>query len=353
MKMRLSLLSTLLAIALVTASCEALPQAPSTPGPDLAATNLALNATLFAYASQSTAESIAKIAAASAEPTLEITQTPLVITATPEPTSPPTETPLPSDTPTPDITPTPNAGELTRQLEARLQAANILIYEEPDNQGRLTPRLDKALAGMNFSGGTVINTHNYLGNFDRLLRSQTWDLVILSVENRDREVIGSLGVLDPLSDHINRGGALIVETWNLDEDNSALAGLLLDVCGASVEKEWRRPETFNYAEFLISALQSNSPIFTTPNEITMPLRPNVFWKGDAGDLLRLDGSGNSKILAGLVSEDPNNYGLLTSCLEGRLILQTFSTHDYSLYDTTRLWQNMIHSTLLNYFSPVK
>jgi len=160
---------------------------------------------------------------------------------------------------------------------------------------------------MGFSGGSVVNTSNYLGNFDRLLRTQTWDLVVLSVESRDRVEIGSLGVLDPISNHIARGGALIVETWNLDEDQSALAGLLLNVCGARVEKDWHRAENYTYADFLIPAIKADSPVFSKPYAIAMPLRPTVFWPGDAGDLLRLDAPGNSKILAGVLSSDPNYF----------------------------------------------
>ncbi|NPV78055.1 MAG: hypothetical protein HPY59_16975 [Anaerolineae bacterium] len=351
MKTRLPVLLVVFTQIALTIACAVAPPAVITPtGPDLAATNLALQATVNALAAQSTSQAIAKIAAESTLQAPQDTQTPLVITATFEPTLPPTETPLPSETATPAVTATLNAVEHTRQIEARIKAANVLIYDEPDGQGRLVPRISKAVAAMGFSGGNIVNTSNYLGNFDRLLRTQTWDLVILSAQSRDRVEIGSLGVLDPISNHIARGGALIVETWNLDEDQSALAGLLLNVCGARVEKDWHRAENYTYADFLIPALKADSPVFSRPYTIAMPLRPTVFWPGDAGDLLRLDATGSSKILAGVLSSDPNNYGLLTSCLDGRMVLQTFSTHDYSLYETVHLWQNMMQYTLANYFS---
>lgn len=351
MKNRLPvLLVVFMLMTLILACAVTPPTAPAPAAPDLAATNLALQITVDALAAQSTSQAAAKLAVESTLQAPQDTQTPLVITATFEPTLPPTETPLPTETATPAITATLNPVEFTRQIEARIKAANVLIYDEPDGQGRLIPRISKAVADLGFSGGSVVNTSNYLGNFDRLLRTQTWDLVVLSVESRDRTEIGSLGVLDPISDHIARGGALIVETWNLDEDQSALAGLLLNACNAHVEKDWHRASNYTYADFLIPALKADSPVFTKPYAISMPLRPTVFWPGDAGDLLRLDGSGNSKILAGVLSSDPNNYGLLTSCLDGRMLLQTFSTHDYSLYETTHLWQNMMQYTLTNYFA---
>ena len=351
MKTRLPIPLIVFILFALTLACAVTPPAAALPeGPDLAATNLALQVTVNALAIQSTSQADAKMAVEATLQTPQDTQTPLVITATLEPTLPPTETPLPSETPTPDITATFNPVELTRQIEARIKAANVLIYDEPDGQGRLVPRISKAVAAMGFSGGNVVNTSNYLGNFDRLLRTQTWDLVVLSVESRDRIEIGSLGVLDAISNHIARGGALIVETWNLDEDQSALAGLLLNACNAHVEKDWHRAQNYTYADFLIPAFKADSPVFSKPYAIAMPLRPTIFWPGDAGDLLRIDPSGSSKILAGVLSSDPNNYGVLTSCLDGRMILQTFSTHDYSLYETVHLWQNMMQYTLTNYFS---
>ncbi|MCC6148395.1 MAG: hypothetical protein IT308_12630 [Anaerolineaceae bacterium] len=354
MKNRLHVLFVSFTLLALTLACAiTVPTPAALPDPNLAATNLALQVTIEALAAQFTSQAGAKLVEETIPPAPQDTQTPLVITATPEPTLPPTETSLPTDTPTPDITPTLNPVEQTRQLEARIKAANVLIYDEPDVPGRLVPRLSKAIAGMGFSGGAVVNTSNYLGNFDRLLRTQTWDLVVLSVENRSRTEIGSLGLLDPLSNHLARGGALVVETWNLDEDQSALAGLLLNVCSAHVEKDWHRAADYTYADFLIPAFKPDSPVFSTPYAINLPLRPTVFWPGDAGDLLRLDTTGSSQILAGVLSTDPNNYGVLTSCLNGRMILQTFSTHDYPLYETVHLWQNMMHYTLANSLSPTR
>jgi len=37
--------------------------------------------------------------------------------------------------------------------------------------------------------------------------------------------------------------------------------------------------------------------------------------------------------------------LLTECLDGRLVWQTFSTHDYKDQDMISLWQNYIYNAL--------
>lgn len=353
MKQQSFAIFSLFAFVLLISAC--IPLQPAAPSADTQSTLVALQNTQIALALQLTALAGSPPTNIPKELPEESSPTPLVVIATEpetptiEPTATETETPLPTETPTPFPTQTPDAAELTRQFEARILAANVLVYDEPDAQGRLVPRMAKALEGMRFSGGNVVNTNNYLGNFDRLLRNGGWDLVILAVESRDRTDLGSLGVLDGIMNHVNSGGALIVETWNLDEDQSALGQFMLSICNAHVEKDWHR-STGNYIDFYIPALTPNSPVFTTPNTVTMPLQPNIFWTGDAGDLIRIDPKGHNRILAGLLSNDPNNYGLLTSCQDGRVILQTFSTHDYSLYDTVRLWQNMMHYTLSNKFA---
>lgn len=346
-------LFSLFAFVLLISAC--IPAQPAVPAADTQLTLQALQNTQIALALQQTAIAGNPPTASPKELPEEPSPTPIVVVATQpepptaEPTVTETEVLLPTETPTPIPTQTPDTAELTRQFEARILSANVLVYDEPDAQGRLVPRLSKALDGMRFSGGNVVNTNNYLGNFDRLLRNGGWDLVVMAVENRDRTELGSLGVLDGIMNHVNSGGALIVETWNLDEDQSALGQFMLDICGAHVEKDWHHA-TGNYLDYYIPALMSGSPVFSTPNTVAMPLQPSIFWPGDAGDLIRIDPNGHNHILAGLLSNDPNNYGLLTSCQDGRMILQTFSTHDYSLYDTVRLWQNMIHYTLSNKFA---
>jgi hypothetical protein len=57
-------------------------------------------------------------------------------------------------------------------------------------------------------------------------------------------------------------------------------------------------------------------------------------------------------LAGL-SAKPGDAGVLASCYDGRVIIQTFSDHDYDQGDIIPLWQNYIHYTLKNHFLAVQ
>jgi hypothetical protein len=42
-------------------------------------------------------------------------------------------------------------------------------------------------------------------------------------------------------------------------------------------------------------------------------------------------------------------GVLASCFQGRVLIQTFCNHDYHEGDIVPLWQNYIHYTLKNHF----
>jgi len=195
----LALFSLVVFILLISAC---IPAQPAATVPDTQSTFQALQNTQIALELQLTALASNPPTASPKELPEEPSPTPIVVIATQsepptaEPTATETEVPLPTETPTPLPTQTPDTAELTRQFEARILAANVLAYDEPDAQGRLVPRLSKVLGGMHFSGGNVVNTNNYLGNFDRLLRNGGWDLVVMAVESRDRTELGSLGVLD-------------------------------------------------------------------------------------------------------------------------------------------------------------
>ena len=121
-----------------------------------------------------------------------------------------------------------------------IKGADVLVYEDPDADLRLLMRLNKTVDQFEFEGGNVVYAGNNLPMFTKQLQNNDWDLVILAVESRWTVDLGDLGLLDLITEHINNGGALIVETWNLDEDNSALGELVLDVCNAYVEKDWHR-----------------------------------------------------------------------------------------------------------------
>jgi len=264
-------------------------------------------------------------------------------TATPPPTLTPTETP----TATATATHTPIPG-----LEERIQGANILIYEDLGN-ANLVPRISRAIELLKLSGGKVVNTNGNLSTFITHFNSPVaWDLVIIAAESRDIIHLGSLGVYNQVVRHVENGGALIVESWNMDEDSSDLASYIEDKCAIRVEKNWVRLQgSTNMADYVLNNLNQGMPVFDYPYKINLPMQPTIYWNGDVGDLISKNKGSKALFATGLISKDPSRYGLLTSCDKGRLLLQSFATHDYRLFESTELWANDIHYVLSNYFNP--
>ena len=126
---------------------------------------------------------------------------------------------------------------------------------------------------------------------------------------------------------------------------------MLDHCGVAVQSDWYEPEmrVFYWTD-------PAHPIFNYPNRLTSGLRNSGrFWRGDVGDLLQANipfGSSPNEalILASDNRSDSNDHGLLVICMDGRMILQTFRSHEYHHDDMVALWQNYIYQTLSHHFA---
>ena len=133
---------------------------------------------------------------------------------------------------------------------------------------------------LKLSGGRIVNTHNNLPLFISTIKSDaTWDLIIIAVESRDIIRLGTLGVYNEVVSHVENGGALIVEDWNMDEDSSDLTTFIEDKCAIGVEKTWVRPESYTYSDYLLYNLNQGLPIFDTPFKINLPMRPQHLLDG--------------------------------------------------------------------------
>jgi hypothetical protein len=75
-----------------------------------------------------------------------------------------------------------------------------------------------------------------------------------------------------------------------------------------------------------------------------------YWlTGDVGDLLMSTENSSGVLVGGNVNYRKTDYGLLGVCDNGRLVLQTFSTHDYTAAEVKKLWENYIYYTLESRF----
>jgi hypothetical protein len=182
----------------------------------------------------------------------------------------------------------------------------------------------------------------------QLLSGQSWDLVIASAE-ADRQFGGEF--FQYLDDQLEKGAAVILENWDLDAAPQGQARRLLDRCGVQVWSDWYVPElrVFYWTD-------PSHPIFTRPNPLPAGLRnAPALWSEDLGDLMALNvggglPAGDAQILASAGSVSQSDHGLLAVCVGGRMVLQTFRSHEYHHDDIVALWQNYIDYTLRNHFA---
>jgi hypothetical protein len=211
------------------------------------------------------------------------------------------------------------------------------------------PRVDQALNALGLSSSRVVRVADAQGNFLRELNTgRGWDLIITAAETRTGptgefwEAIGDLVMNDNV--------ALIAEEWDLDSFYIGKISPLLSRCGMTVQKDWERdPVRYDIYDYSILWLEPEHPIFTDPNIVGSLVVPNIVWWNDAGDLIKLNG-GDAQLLAGTQKNEYSSYGVITTCMDGRVIWQSFSTHDYAADDTLALWQNYIVYTLKNRFA---
>ncbi|MGC8856861.1 MAG: hypothetical protein ACP5QU_08685 [Anaerolineae bacterium] len=264
----------------------------------------------------------------------------------------PTQTPYPTYTPYPTNTPfspthTPTLSPTPVDINWLIKHSKILVYE--DIYGTPLGRwVTQALANLSLSDATIVNTTDALGNFKDEAISKTWDLIIVAAEARDK-FSGEL--FDAMYNHINNGGATIIEIWYLDKVANGKIAPILSQCGVKFQRDWLRPDPTNYDPFKYSIywLNADHPLLTTPNKVLPPSYPYPSWYGDVGDLIKISGSGDAELVGGLFTKEKSSYGVLTSCLSGRMVIQTFSTHDYKSSIMIPLWQNYIIYTLTNHY----
>jgi len=228
----------------------------------------------------------------------------------------------------------------TTDIESLIRSANVLVYENTDEYG-IGMWIQDALDGM---GIKYTQTGSYSGRFMEYLNSGTkYDLIIVGAEAKDR-ISGEFW--DVINTRLTRDkAALIAEIWYLDTESNGPIGKILGGCGIRFRKDYSLADSIYWWD-------STHPIFNEPNTVLPLLHYNRYWENQTGDQIRLGGSGDAIMLAGL-SAKPSDQGVLATCYDGRVIIQTFSDHDYSQEDILPLWENYIHYTLKNHFLAVQ
>ena len=275
--------------------------------------------------------------AESAEPPTEDESQPTSSSPLPTELPPPTEAP-PSPT---DIPPTAAVQELTSgNFEAFMSSANILLYEDMAGVARTYRYVQEALDKM---GLTYIDTKDWPGRFREYLIAGPdqgpWDLVISATESRDA-VKGEFW--DYLEEALDQGSSVIVETWLLDQQVGGRASDFLRRCGIGFQTDWFAPPP---SQMVLTPHSISHPVLHEPNDV-ISMRVHNFWRGgDMGDLLELSPGSDAALVWGARAQVSDRYGVLTVCQGGRMILQTFPTHQYEQDSVVKLWQNYIYQAL--------
>ncbi len=269
---------------------------------------------------------------------LELTQVALNSQPQEEPAVAPAPVqPQPAAPQAPTATFTPQPPPPTEDMEAKIRAAKVLVYENTDERG-IGMWVQDALDGM---GMQYTQTGSYSGHFMEYLNSGIpWDLLIVDAEDKD---IISGEFWDVIYNRLSRDKvALIAEVWYLDTEANGPIGKVLSGCGVQFRKDMPLDSSIYW-------WVPQHPVFNEPNTVLPLIHYDLFWANQAGDKLLQGGSGDATMLAGLSARPSSGEGVLATCYDGRVIIATYSDHDYHQGDIVPLWQNFIYNTLKNHF----
>ena len=257
----------------------------------------------------------------------------------PPPTQPPPQPTQPQPTSVPPTSPPTSS---LPDFETWMRSASILLYEDMSGDFTVFRYIKLALDGMSLQ---YTDVKDALGHYKNQLLSggpggQGWDLIISGKELRSN-VSGEFYVY--LNDALNQGSSVIIEEWDLDGIASGKVSTILSRCGVEFQRDWINEPLDKQ---LLSPINGSHPVHHIPNEGISLTNPSGYWMfTDLGDLLRLRPGSDAKLLWGARANVTDSYATAVSCLDGRLIIQTYSSHSYGQDRIVMMWQNYIYNTL--------
>ena len=129
---------------------------------------------------------------------------------------------------------------------------------------------------------------------------------------------------DVINNRLSRDkAALIAEVWYLDTE--------VEWADQQDPGRMRCPVTAKICRWTNSIYwwTPDHEVFNEPNTVLPLLHYNRFWGNQAGDKLNARRrTAMPRMLAGLSARPSTGEGVLATCYGGRVIIQTFSDHDY-------------------------
>jgi hypothetical protein len=249
----------------------------------------------------------------------------------------------------PTLLPSPTTGQgqppqAPGGIEERILNSKVLLYEDMAGNADVFRYVAAALNRLGFSDGSFMDTGDAQGRFLEQMSKGApgggpWDLIIIANEDRDGIQGTFFEVLEPI---ITSGQtAVILEAWHLDEIHQGTVKPILLRCGVDVVNWEGAPGSLT-----LFPLDPTSPLL---NEVVRITDFHVLdywqWYIDLGDLMYTTGTGDARLVAGIQPGNTREGGVLTECMDGRLVLQTMSSHNYDDDTMVSLWANYIHYTL--------
>jgi hypothetical protein len=248
----------------------------------------------------------------------------------------PTNTPI-------SIKPSP-----TIDFQTQLKSARILLYEDmvaySDTNRYVKDTLDRM-------GLPYKDDGNAQGWFKSDILNgapdgNPWDLVIVAAEAKSG-VQGEF--FEYIMDTLDRGSSVILEVWYLDQIAAGAASSLLEKCGVEFEKDWSKVPPSRMVMF---PLDASHPIMREPNPALSFTKVTSYWWDetlvnvfDIGDWLRISSGGDARLLVGTIAAEKTTHGTVAVCVDDRLIIQTFSSHQLTYDAMTSVWENYIYNAL--------
>jgi hypothetical protein len=236
----------------------------------------------------------------------------------------------------PQATPT----EGPTDYSEKIKNAKILLYEDTSDLGIgqwVAETLDRM--GLKYT-----DTESYSGNFMQYLDSGTqWDLIIIAAEDHTA-IQGEFW--DLILEKAYKKTAIIAEVWYLDNLGGGKIRNFTNECGISYQKDWDLAESIYWSK-------PDHELFNYPNTVLPLLHYNRYWPINAGDRVRVRAGGDAEIVAGITKFSKNDEGLITVCMGGRTVFQTFCNHDFRQDEVKDLWENYITYTLTNHFKALE
>ena len=236
----------------------------------------------------------------------------------------------------------PTAASSMPPFNTWIKSASILLFEDMADSVDRRRVINQALSGMSLRYTDVSDA---LGNYKNEILSggpdgNGWDLIISGKELRNG-VQGEFYVY--LNDAIGKGSGVIIEEWNMDDIGGGKLSLITSRCGVKLERDWiGKP----IEDHLIFPVEGSDPVHHKPNEGIALTNPTGYWLGaDLGDRMMLTAGSKAIPLWGLYPNSYNKALTAVKCIDGRLIIQTHSSHSYGESRIILMWQNYIYNTL--------